>query len=563
MEGQICILAALENQTDFEALALELRPVLPDGALRRAGTPDEFSRALKSGTTDLILCGGLPPGLGCLDALKLSQALAPGVPVIVLAEALDDRSADEFMRNGAWDLVAKPCRQRLKAAVLGGLAHRHLLQIRNKDRLARQGAVLKSFLREISGDDSAEAGRKLGRADTGAEDRQIYYKARASGDYAAIYVTPNIKTVLGYDPQEFVADPDFWIRCIHPEDAAEVRDRLESLTRVGSLKLEYRFRSKDGAYRRMEDRLWLVRDAGGRPAEIIGSWADATERKAAALALQKSEARFRHIFESANVGKSITLPAGEVFVNNAFAELLGYTAEDLRSKTWMELTPPEEVEPVRRIIEPMLAGRKDSARFSKRYIRKDGSLLWADVSTVIRRDEKGAPLYFITTIVDISERRQAEENLRESEARFRRIYEESPVAYQSLDGEGRLLDVNPAWLALIGCSREEAIGRRLADFLSPESRVAFDAGFRGFKECGRTHGGEFELQRRDGARLHVTFDGVFVRDALGRPSFTHCVLHDITSRKQAERDLRESEARLKLALAAAHQGIYDLNVQTG
>ncbi len=133
-----------------------------------------------------------------------------------------------------------------------------------------------------------------------------------------------------------------------------------------------------------------------------------TKRKLNEKALQKSEDKFRHIFESANVGKSLTLPNGKLQVNKAFSELLGYTQEEMSNMTWQELTPPEEIEAVSKRIAPLLNNEQDSIRFTKRYIHKNGSHIWADVSTAIQRDADCKPLHFITTIVDITERRQAE-----------------------------------------------------------------------------------------------------------------------------------------------------------
>ena len=139
----------------------------------------------------------------------------------------------------------------------------------------------------------------------------------------------------------------------------------------------------------------------------------AATRESSDKALRESEERYRNIFEAANVGKSVTLPSGQVNANRAFCEMLGYGAEELHSKTWQELTPAEEIGFVTDILACLLRGEKDSVRFEKRYIHKNGSHVWADVSVKLQHTGDRTPLYFITTVVDITERKQAEQALRQ------------------------------------------------------------------------------------------------------------------------------------------------------
>jgi len=127
--------------------------------------------------------------------------------------------------------------------------------------------------------------------------------------------------------------------------------------------------------------------------------------------LRESEARFRSLFEAANVGKSVTLPTGEITVNKAFCEMLGYAPEELQNKNWQDVTPSEDIGPVSALLSPLLQGEQDATRFEKRYVHKTGSHVWADVSASMQRDGDGKPLYFIETIVDITDRKRAENKI--------------------------------------------------------------------------------------------------------------------------------------------------------
>ncbi len=123
---------------------------------------------------------------------------------------------------------------------------------------------------------------------------------------------------------------------------------------------------------------------------------------------QELEDKFKHIFDSSVTGISITRPSGEVEVNQAFATMLGYAQDELNRKHWQEISHPDDIESTKQAIAPLLAGKDGSVRFSKRYLHKNGSIVWADVGTSLRRDNDGKPLYFITSVNDVTERKKAE-----------------------------------------------------------------------------------------------------------------------------------------------------------
>lgn len=152
-------------------------------------------------------------------------------------------------------------------------------------------------------------------------------------------------------------------------------------------------------------------------------------------------------------------------------------------------------------------------------------------------------------------RKQNDKLLRESEEHYRELYDNSPLGYQSLDADGRFIAVNQAWLDTLGYTSDEVIGKWFGDFLAPQYVEAFRQRFPVFKAAGRIHS-EFEMMRKDGERRHIAFDGRIGHDLEGNFKQTHCVLQDITERKQAEEKLRLSESQLRRLLDSSPAVIY-------
>ncbi len=141
---------------------------------------------------------------------------------------------------------------------------------------------------------------------------------------------------------------------------------------------------------------------------IIGAILDITEQKRSGEALQKSEKKFRHLFDKSPLGKSMTGIDGSLDVNQSFCDMVGYTAQELQSCDWRSITHPDDIEVSDNQASMLINGRDDRTRFEKRFIHKNGRIVWADVSTYLERNEKGEPLWFITTINDITDRKNLE-----------------------------------------------------------------------------------------------------------------------------------------------------------
>ena len=120
----------------------------------------------------------------------------------------------------------------------------------------------------------------------------VVYSFKATGDFAPTFISENVKRVLGYCPDEYLKNADFWRSRVHPEDLAAVEAEQAKLFEEGAHTAEYRFRKKDGAYCWVSDEQHLIRDHHGQPMEVVGSWSEVTARKTAEqAALAASEQR--------------------------------------------------------------------------------------------------------------------------------------------------------------------------------------------------------------------------------------------------------------------------------
>jgi PAS domain S-box-containing protein len=146
---------------------------------------------------------------------------------------------------------------------------------------------------------------------------------------------------------------------------------------------------------------------------------------------------------------------------------------------------------------------------------------------------------------------------------FRRLYEEAPLPYQSLDSEGRLLEVNRAWEQAFGYKREEVLGRFIGDFHVPGREERLCRAFEDFLSHGSVRGAEFEFLCKDGARKLMSVCGRIVRDDQGRFLHTHCILNDITGAREIENALKESEEKYRLTMEATRDGLWDWDLATG
>ncbi len=306
-------------------------------------------------------------------------------------------------------------------------------------------------------------------------------------------------------------------------------------------------RRQDGQKRLLAWWCRVLKDEHGNVTGALSSARDITEQRQAEAALRESEAQFKCFFEHANVGKSITRPSGEVQVNQAFCDLLGYSPAELQHRIWQAITHPEDVAPTQRVVEALLAGKQDAARFTKRYLHQNGSVVWADVSTTLRRDETGQPLYFMTTVMDITARQRAEESLRESEERLRLATDAARMGTWERDLKTNRLTWSPMAEQLNGYDPGTFPGTEeaLRGLLHPDSHAEYAAARHRVRHGDGIYQAELHFRLRDGRERWGFVYGRLIRDSSGQPDRIVGIDMDITERKRLEQERQSMEAQLR------------------
>ena len=279
------------------------------------------------------------------------------------------------------------------------------------------------------------------------------------------------------------------------------------------------------------------------------SYMTGTRRKRAEEALRESEERFRGVFENSTVGTGIVGIDGRLLrVNRTWCQTLGFSEQEMLAKTFTDITHPDDLEASQALARAMLADETSGATIEKRYLSNHGQVVWALLSASLVRDERGAPLYFISQIQDITERKRAEEALRESEERFRSVFENALVGTGIVGTDGHFLRVNRIWCETLGYSEQEMQARTFMDITHPDDLEASQALARAML-AGEINGATTE-KRYLGKRGQVIWGSVsssLVRDEQGAPLYFVSQMQDITERKQTEEWLRLLSAAVEEA----------------
>lgn len=414
-----------------------------------------------------------------------------------------------------------------------------------------------------------------------------------------VTVEPEYALMLGYEPSIFSETVDSWRERVHPEDRTAVATAYQAYAQgeTQQYQSEFRLRTQQGTWK------WVLSigkfvewDAAGEPVRLLGTHTDIDERKRAEIALRNGEVRFRQTFEHMGVGMCVCdLNGVFVRVNQRFCEITGYTAPELVVMSFVDITHADDLEGDLAQVEQLLLGQRDSYTLEKRYIRKDQTVIWVNLTVSLLRTADGEAQQFLGAIEDITARKLAETELqtinRSLEIRVAERTQALANANAHLQTQTETLHQTNQLLALVvnsipqrifwkdrnsvllGCNRrfaqdlgltiESAIGKGNHDFsATPEEAAFYDDDDRLIMESGKASLHTIETQQRsDGSVVHLDTSKVPLRNGAGQVIGLLGCYEDITQRRQLEASVQQQLQKEQVLSALVQQMRQILNVQ--
>ncbi len=514
------------------------------------------------------------------DCLLAQVAVFPDHKLIVrvdLAPSLVARAA-----GNRHEIVRETLMIILGAALLGTLLH--VLWFRRAAQLtAAVTAIGEGHLDVRTGlsgrDELARIGLAVDRMAADVEARQaklqrlsdlinrspvVAVEWRNAPGWPVIFISESVGQ-WGYRPEELLAEGVRFADLIHPDDLAKIEAAAAGHV-AGELddrRYEYRLRTADGNWIWVEGRAWVSRDVAGDVTTFYGVLVDVTARKRADEALREQADLLRLFYDLPFIGMGITSPVTRKWLkmNARLCEILGYTSEELLEKPWPEITHPDDVRADLTRFEQAIRGELDSYQLEKRFVRKDGSVVFTvlDVRTV-RRDD-GEVDYLLATVQDISEHKRIELDLKQQKERLERAEAHAKLGSWEFELDTQRVWWSPQLYVLLGAdsARERPTFDTFLEFVHPDDRKCVIHAFHELLHGRVVDVEPFRSNPKHNA-LRWWFSSVSVKtDSDGAPRKVSGTLLDVTALKHGEDALRRLNADLETRVAERTQQLEDAN----
>ncbi|MGA2782876.1 MAG: PAS domain-containing protein [Smithella sp.] len=345
------------------------------------------------------------------------------------------------------------------------------------------------------------------------------------------YINPAVEKVLGFKVEEMIGITGF--ENLHPDDFKLVNDKYNmflSDINAPAERADIRFRHKDGSWRTFDVVASNLIHDNVIEAVII-NFRDITERKQAEEALRQSEEKHRTILENIEEGYyEVNLAGNFTFFNDSLCIIHGYSKDELMGMNYRQYTDIENAKIIFESFNKLYKTGEPFKGFDWQITRKDGTKRYIEQSASLKKDSTGNPIGFRGITRDITERKQAEEKLRESETSYRQLFDNSPAAIYRVDFKsGRFLKANDVFCKYFGCRQEEITSLSPYDILTEDSKKLF------LERMEKMALGvevpnivEYEVVDKKGKRWFLQLNNKDIYDTEGHVVAADVVAHDIT-----------------------------------
>ena len=372
--------------------------------------------------------------------------------------------------------------------------------------------------------------------------------------YRLQYVSPQLTEIFGYGAEDW-ATTEKWLSTVHPEDRERVRAIDESVAETNGFEVEYRVLHRDGTVRWVRDQAHVLgRDALGRANQIQGLVVDVTDARQIDRERREARVRYRSLVEAIPAITYLEHASPQApdesrfaFISPQIEPILGFTPDEATSDPhFFERTlHPDDLPRIREAnVRAESTGQPFDEEF--RVMTRGGEIRWMHDRAVLVRDEDGAPRFWHGVAIDITDRMEAERNLRLVEARYRTLVEQIPaVTFIETPGappdETWFTYLSPQAEQIFGVTSEELLAdpAHFGEFVHPEDRERVYAANTRSEETGEPFNEEFRIVRSDGRIIWLDSRAVLVRDDEGRPRFWQGVAIDVTGHRELESRYRD------------------------
>jgi PAS domain S-box-containing protein len=338
------------------------------------------------------------------------------------------------------------------------------------------------------------------------------------------------------------------------ERTEETARRIQKIMEVGGDRFETRHKCKDGRIIDIEVSVNYMEVYGGRMFVFLR---DITERKRAEEALRQSEEKYRTILENIEDGYYEADIAGNLtFFNGSACRMLGYSKDELMGMNNRQYMDKENAKKLYQVSNKVFKTGEPAKGFDWAIIRKDGTKRFIEASISLINNSSGQPIGYRGVVRDITERKQAEETLQQSEEKYRTILENIEDGYYEVDLPGNFTFFNDPVCRLFGYSKDELMGMNNRQYMDKENaKKLYQVSNKVFKTGEPAKGFDWEIIRKDGTKRFIEASISLINNSSGQPIGYRGIVRDITERKQKEEEIRHTLSLLNATLESTADGI--------